>query len=229
VIFAVIFTVAVLTGATVAVPGPDVVPLLHFTVMVAVVTFLLAISCAQFCFVVPFEVKVATPLVIPGVPVQPEIVDFDDTLWVTLTVGLTGGVKVAVPVIFVHVNTGAAAFAGPAATNPTGSNIATANNTPPTLRILKCSPLRSSNTRYTTASMRSARRISDRTPCNFATNVIVQARKREHLRTETRTQPDKPALIGDNAMARVLDRRSRSWVVDVAAQFLYDCELRRMS
>jgi hypothetical protein len=44
VIFDVIFTVAVLTGVTVAVPGPDVDPLLHLTVMVAVVTFLFAMS-----------------------------------------------------------------------------------------------------------------------------------------------------------------------------------------
>src|SRR4051794_24078335 len=77
----------------------------------------------------------------PAVPVQPEIVDFDDTLCVALTVGLTGGVNVAVPAIFVHVNAGAAAPAGPAAINPTGSNIATASNTPPTLRISYGSPL----------------------------------------------------------------------------------------
>jgi hypothetical protein len=44
VIFDVIFTVAAAMGVTVAVPGPDVVPLLHLTVIVAVVTFLLAMS-----------------------------------------------------------------------------------------------------------------------------------------------------------------------------------------
>jgi hypothetical protein len=125
-------------------------------------------------------VNVATPLVIPAVPVQPEIVDFDDTLWVTLTVGLTGGVNVAVPAILVHVNTGAAALAGPAATNPTGKSIAAASNTPPTLRIVECSPLgyMTWTVYYWINEVGTQDQRRDR-PIHLPTNVIVQAPKRK--------------------------------------------------
>jgi hypothetical protein len=124
-------------------------------------------------------VNVATPLVIPGVPVQPEIVDFDDTLWVTLTVGLTGGVNVAVPAIFVHVNTGAAALAGPAAINPAGSNIATASNTPPTLRIFECSPLgyMTQTVYYWINGVGTQNQRRDRTPSPFLPTSSFKPRK----------------------------------------------------
>jgi hypothetical protein len=52
--------------------------------------------------------KLSSPLVIPGVPVQPESVPFAESVWVAVTVGEIGGDKVSVPANFVQVNTAAA-------------------------------------------------------------------------------------------------------------------------
>ena len=90
--------------------GPvDVVPLFHLTATLAVPGSLYATISAEFSFAVPFATKVSSPLVIPGVPVQPDSVPLADSVWATLTVGDTGGVTVSVPANAVHVNAAAAA------------------------------------------------------------------------------------------------------------------------
>jgi hypothetical protein len=82
----------------------DVLPLFHFTDTLAVAGFEYATTCAQLSLSVAPADKVKTPLVIPGVPVQPEIVPRAVRVWVTLTVGDTGGDNVSVPASAVHVN-----------------------------------------------------------------------------------------------------------------------------
>jgi hypothetical protein len=83
----------------------DVFPLFHLTDALAVPGVVYARTCAQFSFAGSLSRKVRTPLVIPGVPVQPESVPFAARVWATLTVADTGGVSVSVPANFVHVNT----------------------------------------------------------------------------------------------------------------------------
>jgi hypothetical protein len=82
----------------------DVVPLFHFTDTVAVPGFEYVTTCAQLSLSVAPADKVNSPLVIPGVPVQPEIVPFAVRVWATLTVGETGGDNVRVPASAVHAN-----------------------------------------------------------------------------------------------------------------------------
>src|SRR4029078_12271423 len=62
----------------------------------------------HFTFAVSVTTKLSSPLVIPGVPVQPESVPFAESVWVAVTVGEIGGDKVSVPANFVQVNTAAA-------------------------------------------------------------------------------------------------------------------------
>jgi hypothetical protein len=86
----------------------DVCPLFHLTDPLAVPGFEYEMSCPQFSLSVSLASTVRTPLVIPGVPVQPESVPFAVRVWATLTVGDTGGDNVSVPVSDVHVNAVAA-------------------------------------------------------------------------------------------------------------------------
>ena len=86
----------------------DVLPLFHLTDPLAVPGFEYAMSCPQFNLSVSLASTVRTPLVIPGVPEQPESVPFAVRVWATLTVGDTGGDNVSVPTSDVHVNTVAA-------------------------------------------------------------------------------------------------------------------------
>jgi hypothetical protein len=85
----------------------DVFPLFHLTDALAVPGCAYVRIPAQFSFVVSFSTKVRAPLVIPGVPVQPESVPLAVSVWATLTVGEIGGESVNVPANFVHVNTAA--------------------------------------------------------------------------------------------------------------------------
>jgi hypothetical protein len=82
----------------------DVLPLFHLTDTFAVPGFEYETTCAQLSLSVAPAARVKLPLVIPGVPVQPEIVPFAVRVWATLTVGDTGGDNVSVPASAVHVN-----------------------------------------------------------------------------------------------------------------------------
>jgi hypothetical protein len=86
----------------------DVLPLFHLTDTFAVPGFEYEMTCAQLSLSVAPASTVKPPLVIPGVPVQPESVPFAVRVWTTLTVGDTGGDNVSVPASAVHVNTVAA-------------------------------------------------------------------------------------------------------------------------
>ncbi len=83
----------------------DVCPLFHLTDPLAVPGFEYAMSCPQFSLSVSLASTVSNPLVIPGVPVQPESVPFAMRVWATLTVGDTGGDNVRVPASDVQVST----------------------------------------------------------------------------------------------------------------------------
>ena len=90
-------------------PDPvDVLPLFHLTDTLAVPGFEYVMTCAQLSLSVAPPDTVKSPLVIPGVPVQPEIVPLAVRVWATLAVGDTGGVNVSVPASPVHVNAVAA-------------------------------------------------------------------------------------------------------------------------
>ena len=82
----------------------DVVPSFHFTETFAVLGFVYEMSCEQFSASVFSALNVNSPLVIPGVPVQPESVPVAVSVWGSLTVGDTGGDNVSFPANAVHVN-----------------------------------------------------------------------------------------------------------------------------
>lgn len=103
-------------------PDPvDVVPLFHVTDRTALLGFEYAMSCAQFSLSVILTSRVRSPLVISGVPVQPESLPATLILWASLTVGDTGGDKFRLAVKVVQVNT--LAEAGDDVVDPEGAEL----------------------------------------------------------------------------------------------------------
>jgi hypothetical protein len=92
------------SNATVKLSPVDVFPLSHLMDTVAVVGFVYAMSPAQFSLSAGLALKVRSPLVMPGVPVQPVSLPVAVSVWVSLVVGDSGGVTVSVPVKPVQVN-----------------------------------------------------------------------------------------------------------------------------